>query len=120
MQKAKNKAQYGVIAIGSSDGAVKEACEGLAEQGIHLDYMRIRAFPFPQSVEDFIMDHEAVFVIEQNRDAQLMNLLLTETTVPRESLVSIKYYAGQPLGYRFVHQALTDEITALSERRKSA
>jgi len=94
--------------------------QGLAEQGIHLDYMRIRAFPFPQSVEDFIMDHEAVFVIEQNRDAQLMNLLLTETTVPRESLVSIKYYAGQPLGYRFVHQALTDEITALSERRKSA
>lgn len=120
IQKAKGKAKYGVIAIGSSDGAVKEACAGLAEQGIHLDYMRIRAFPFPQSVEDFIMDHEAVFVIEQNRDAQLMNLLLTETTVPRESLVSIKYYAGQPLGYRFVYQALTDEIAILSERRKSA
>ena len=118
--KAKSKAKYGVIAIGSSDGAVREACAGLAEDGIHLDYMRIRAFPFPQSVEDFILDHEAVFIVEQNRDAQLLNLLLTETTVPRESLVSIKYYAGQPLGYRFVHQALTDEIAVLSKRKKSA
>ena len=120
VKKSKVKAKYGVIAIGSSDGAVREACKGLAQDGIHLDYMRIRAFPFPQSVEDFILDHDAVFVIEQNRDAQLMNLLLTETTVPRESLVSIKYYAGQPLGYRFVHQALTDEIAKLSEQRKSA
>ena len=99
---------------------MREACEGLSAEGIHLDYMRIRAFPFPQSVEDFILDHEAVFVVEQNRDSQLKNLLLTETTVPRESLVSIKYYAGQPLGYRFVHKALTDEIAALSKRRKSA
>ena len=118
--KAKNKAKYGVIAIGSSDGAVHEACEGLADEGIHLDYMRIRAFPFPQSVEDFIMDYEAVFIVEQNRDAQLLNLLLTETVVPRESLISIKYYAGQPLGYRFVHQVLMNEIAKLSERRKSA
>ena len=120
VKKAKSKAKYGVIAIGSSDGAVREACEGLSAEDIHLDYMRIRAFPFPQSVEDFILDHEAVFVVEQNRDSQLKNLLLTETTVPRESLVSIKYYAGQPLGYRFVHKALTDEIAALSKRRKSA
>ena len=118
--KAKNKAKYGVIAIGSSDCAVKEACAKLAKDGVDLDYMRIRAFPFPQSVEDFIMDHEAVFVIEQNRDAQLMNLLLTETSVPRESLVSITYYAGQPLGFRFVRQALLDEIATLSKRRKSA
>ena len=118
--KAKNKAKYGVIAIGSSDCAVKEACAKLAKDGVDLDYMRIRAFPFPQSVEDFIMEHEAVFVIEQNRDAQLMNLLLTETSVPRESLVSITYYAGQPLGFRFVRQALLDEIATLSKRRKSA
>jgi len=120
VKKAKGKAKYGVIAIGSSDGAVREACAGLAQDGIHLDYMRIRAFPFPQSVEDFIMDHEVVFIVEQNRDAQLMNLLLTETTVPRESLISVKYYAGQPLGYRFVYQTLTDEIAALSKRKKSA
>jgi len=66
------------------------------------------------------MDHEVVFIIEQNRDAQLMNLLLTETNVPRESLVSIKYYSGQPLGFRFVRDALTKEIGKLSRKRKSA
>jgi len=117
---AKTKTKYGVIAIGSSDCAVREACGELAKDGIHLDYMRIRAFPFPQSVDDFIMDHEVVFIIEQNRDAQLMNLLLTETNVPRESLVSIKYYSGQPLGFRFVRDALTKEIGKLSRKRKSA
>ena len=82
--------------------------------------MRIRAFPFPQSVEDFIMEHDKVFVIEQNRDAQLMNMLLTETSVPRENLGSITYYAGQPLGFRFVRDSLTEEIGKLSKRRKSA
>lgn len=118
--KAKQKASYGVIAIGSSDGAVKEACDKLAAEGTHLDYMRIRAFPFPQSVEDFITSHDKVFVIEQNRDAQLMNLLVAETAVTKADLVSIKYYAGQPLGYRFVHKALTDEIAAHSSQRKLA
>lgn len=118
--KAKQKAAYGVIAIGSSDGAIKEACDKLASEGTHLDYMRIRAFPFPQSVEDFIASHEQVFVIEQNRDAQLMNLLVAETAATKASLTSIKYYAGQPLGYRFVHKALTDEIAVLSSQRKSA
>lgn len=120
IRKAKKKTSYGVIAIGSSDGAVNEACDKLADEGIHLDYMRIRAFPFPSSVEDFIMSHDKVFVIEQNRDAQLMNLLIAETSVPKSSLISVKYYAGQPLGYRFVHQALTDEIGKLSQQRKSA
>ena len=118
--KAKSKAKYGVIAIGSSDCAVREACGELSKDGIHLDYMRIRAFPFPQSVEDFIMEHDKVFVIEQNRDAQLMNILLTETSVPRDNLGSITYYAGQPLGFRFVRDALTEEIGKLSKRRKSA
>ena len=118
--KAKSKTKYGVIAIGSSDCAVREACGELSKDGIHLDYMRIRAFPFPQSVEDFIMDHDKVFVIEQNRDAQLMNMLLTETSVPRENLGSITYYAGQPLGFRFVRDSLTEEIGKLSKRRKSA
>ena len=117
-RKAKSKAKYGVIAIGSSDGAVREACAGLAKEGIHFDYMRIRAFPFAQSVEDFIQCYDAVFVVEQNRDAQLMNLLLTETTVPRDLLVSVKYYAGQPLGYRFVHDALSAKVKALSSKKK--
>ncbi|MDG1522821.1 MAG: 2-oxoacid:acceptor oxidoreductase subunit alpha [Hellea sp.] len=118
--KSQKKTNYGVIAIGSSDGAVREACINLEKQGIHIDYMRIRSFPFADSVEEFIVEHDLVFIVEQNRDAQLMNLLLTETNVPRESLASIKYYAGQPLNYKFVYKALFTGIMANSKNKKTA
>lgn len=108
--KAKGHARYGLIAIGSSDGAVLEACDRLAEQGLHFDYMRVRGFPFAQSVEDFILEHDQVFVIEQNRDGQLHDLLLTETNVTKDKLASITYYAGEPLSYRFVYGALMEQM----------
>ena len=103
---ANGTAKYGIIAIGSSDGAIIEACDRLSEEGQHFDYLRVRGFPFAAEVQSFIMKYDAVFVIEQNRDGQLHDLLLTETTVPREKLVSVKYYAGEPLSYRFVATAL--------------
>ncbi|MDG1126009.1 MAG: 2-oxoacid:acceptor oxidoreductase subunit alpha [Hellea sp.] len=118
--KSQKKTNYGVIAIGSSDGAVREACINLEKQGVYIDYMRIRSFPFSDSVEEFIIEHDLVFIVEQNRDAQLMNLLLTETNVPRENLVSVKYYAGQPLNYKFVYEALFKGIMANSKNKKTA
>ena len=118
--KVRKKTNYGVIAIGSSDGAVREACINLEKQGVYIDYMRIRSFPFADSVEEFIVEHDLVFIVEQNRDAQLMNLLLTETNVPRESLASVKYYAGQPLNYKFVYEALFKGIMANSKNKKTA
>jgi 2-oxoglutarate ferredoxin oxidoreductase subunit alpha len=118
--KSQKKTNYGVIAIGSSDGAVREACINLEKQGVYIDYMRIRSFPFADSVEEFIIEHDLVFIVEQNRDAQLMNLLLTETNVPRENLVSVKYYAGQPLNYKFVYEALFKGIMANSKNKKTA
>jgi len=113
---ANGTANYGIIAIGSSDGAVIEACDRLSEQGLHFDYMRVRGFPFAAEVQSFIMKYDAVFVIEQNRDGQLHDLILAETTVPREKLISVKYYAGEPLSYRFVASALQEQ----TEVRKSA
>lgn len=118
--KSQKKTNYGVIAIGSSDGAVREACINLEKEGVYIDYMRIRSFPFADSVEEFIIEHDLVFIVEQNRDAQLMNLLLTETNVPRENLVSVKYYAGQPLNYKFVYEALFKGIMANSKNKKTA
>ncbi|MDC1062550.1 2-oxoacid:acceptor oxidoreductase subunit alpha [Hellea sp.] len=118
--KSQKKTNYGVIAIGSSDGAVREACINLEKQGVYIDYMRIRSFPFADSVEEFIIEHDLVFIVEQNRDAQLMNLLLTETNVPRENLVSVKYYAGQPLNYKFVYEALFKGLMANSKNKKTA
>lgn len=82
--------------------------------------MRIRSFPFADSVEKFIVEHDLVFIVEQNRDAQLMNLLLTETNAPRDSLASVKYYAGQPLNYKFVYKALFTRIMDNSKNKKTA
>ena len=113
---AKQKTAHGIISLGSCDGAVLEACDKLASEGFYLDYLRVRGFPFSAEVEKFIMDHDEVFVVEQNRDAQLLNLLLTETEAERKKLISLLHYSGEPLGYRFVYGALKQQ----SLSRKSA
>src|SRR5690606_36577234 len=82
----------GIVAVGSSDPAVTEAVERLAESGIHVDYCRIRAFPFGVEVERFLDEHERVFVVEQNRDAQPRALLTLETSCPKERLTSVLHY----------------------------
>jgi 2-oxoglutarate ferredoxin oxidoreductase subunit alpha len=72
LKRAGEETSIGIIAYGSSDGAVLEALDQLAAGGIHADYMRVRAFPFNGEVNDFVHSHETVFVVEQNRDAQLL------------------------------------------------
>src|SRR6185437_4331049 len=75
-RRAKEKAKYGVIYYGSTSVAMDEALASLAAEGQHLDALRIRAFPFADSVMDFINAHDQVFLVEQNRDAQLQKLLV--------------------------------------------
>ena len=116
LRNAANKTNAGILALGSSDPAVIEAQERLAQTGMHLDYMRIRAFPFADAIEDFMDAHDVIYVVEQNRDAQLMSLLINETPVTKDKLVSVRYYAGEPLSYKFV----MDEITEHLAIRKSA
>jgi 2-oxoglutarate ferredoxin oxidoreductase subunit alpha len=95
-------AKIGLISLGGCDSAVREAVDDLKSQGIAADYMRIRAFPFDDSVEAFINRHETNFVIEQNRDAQLHTLLIAETSVSKERLQSILVYGGFPLSSHHV------------------
>ncbi|MEE9348123.1 MAG: 2-oxoacid:acceptor oxidoreductase subunit alpha [Robiginitomaculum sp.] len=111
---AKSVADYAIIAIGSSDGAIIEARDRLADTGLNIDYMRVRGFPFADAVSAFIKAHKKTFVIEQNRDGQLHNLLLTETDAPREKLGSILHYNGDPLSFKFVQAALIKAIGELS------
>ncbi len=110
VHKAERQARYGMIAIGTSDAAAQEARLRLEADGMPVDYMRIRAFPFTDEVEAFMAEHEEVFIIDQNRDAQLLNLLLTETSVAREKLIPILHYSGEPLNYRFVYDELMKRI----------
>lgn len=87
----------GVIYFGTSTYSAEEALEILAEEGIHLDAMRVRAFPFGKSFREFIDSHERLFVIEQNRDAQFKSLMMIELDVDASKLISILNYDGMPI-----------------------
>jgi len=87
----------GVIFFGTSTYAAIEALELLAEDGIQLDAMRPRAFPFGKAFRDFVDAHERVFVIEQNRDAQFRSLMMIELGADAAKLVSVLNYDGMPI-----------------------
>ncbi len=105
-------ARLGVIAIGSCDGAVREAMELLAAHEIEADYLRICGFPFHASVERFLYDHEITFIVEQNRDAQLRSLLTLETCVPKNRLRSVLVYGGFPLSAKHVVDGILNQLEA--------
>jgi 2-oxoglutarate ferredoxin oxidoreductase subunit alpha len=96
------KAREGVIYFGSTTPAMHEALEMLEAQGHRLDGLRVRAFPFAEAVWDFIAAHDRVFVVEQNRDAQLRTLLMTEGGVDAARLVPVLHYDGTPITARFI------------------
>jgi 2-oxoglutarate ferredoxin oxidoreductase subunit alpha len=106
MRRSRKRASWGIVATGSCDGAIREALDRLAEKGVCADYCRVRAFPFHKKVRQFLEQHEQVFVVEQNRDAQLKTLLMAETGYPAARLKSVLHYGGLPMDYRCVAEAL--------------
>jgi 2-oxoglutarate ferredoxin oxidoreductase subunit alpha len=106
--------RVGVIYYGSTAPAMDEALEALARGGIFLDTLRIRAFPFADAVVDFVLEHDQVFVIEQNRDAQLRTLLVTECALDPARLVPILHYDGTPITARFITAAVGEQWRALT------
>jgi 2-oxoglutarate ferredoxin oxidoreductase subunit alpha len=90
-------ARYGVISLGGCDLAVREAMGILKEQGHPGNYLRVRGFPFGEEIEAFLAAHDILYVVEQNRDAQLKSLLILETQVPKHKLRSVLAYSGFPL-----------------------
>ncbi len=108
--RSPGKTDIGLVAIGSSDGAVNEALDLLKAQGVTLDYLRIRAFPFGTEVEKFLAEHKTVFVVEQNRDAQLKSLLTLETAVEKSKLKSLLHYSGLPVSSKFIVDGVLAEL----------
>jgi 2-oxoglutarate ferredoxin oxidoreductase subunit alpha len=106
-------ATFGLVTIGGCDAAAREALETLRANGHVGDYMRIRGFPFPDSVEEFLQKHDVNFIVEQNRDAQLKTLLTIETGVSKDRLSSILAYGGFPLSARSV----VEKVQATREGR---
>ena len=105
-----------IVSLGSCDAPVREALAALRKSGISIDYLRVRGFPFGAEVEEFLAAHQTVFVVEQNRDAQLRALLTMETSVEKKKLRSILHYNGLPMTAATivdgVNKALDKEVAA--------
>ncbi len=114
LRHAAQQTRLGVIYFGSTAPAMDEALTGLAAEGIHLDALRLKAFPFPQTVQDFIDNHDRVFVVEQNRDAQMRTLLINELQVDPAWLMAVLHFDGTPITARFIAEAITRHVHALA------
>jgi 2-oxoglutarate ferredoxin oxidoreductase subunit alpha len=99
---APRPARFGAIFYGSTSPAMVEALDALAERGILVNALRVRAFPFANEIVEFCNSHPWVFVVEQNRDAQLKTLLVNEARVNQNRLISVLHYDGTPITARFI------------------
>ncbi|MBX5459455.1 MAG: 2-oxoacid:acceptor oxidoreductase subunit alpha [Steroidobacteraceae bacterium] len=100
----------GIISLGSCDGAIREAMDVLQTEGVRVNYMRVRSFPFTEDVERFLAAHRLLFVVEQNRDAQFRSLLTLETQVDRSKLRSLLHYNGLPISSSFIVEGVLEEV----------
>ncbi len=110
---ADQPARIGVIYYGSTTPAMHEAMETIGGGGHPLDMLRLRAFPFHESVADFIAEHDFVFVVEQNRDGQMRTLLVNELNIDPARLVPVLHYDGTPITARFIARAIGEHLAAL-------
>jgi len=99
-----------ILSIGSCDGAVREALVQLKDKNVGLNYCRVKAFPFPKSVREFIDKHDLIYVVEQNRDAQLRSLLILDAEISQEKLIPLLHYDGMPIGADFVVKRVLEEV----------
>ena len=104
------KYRVGIISIGSCDGAVGEARARLMDTGVGLNYMRIKSFPFNDEVQGFLDAHDRIYVVEQNRDAQLRSLLTLETQVNSEKLVPALSYNGLPIEAKSIVAMINEDM----------
>ena len=120
VKKASKPTKFGVIHFGSTSPAMQEALDVLETQGMPLDALRVRGFPFHSSVVDFIEAHDHVFVVEQNRDGQLRHMLTIECGLDPAQLISIVHYDGTPITARFITKAIASRLALFSPLKEVA
>ncbi len=103
-------ATMGIVTVGACHAACIEAIDLLKKEGIAIDFLRVRGFPFGEEVQRFLDAHDVNFVVEMNRDAQLRSLLMLETGVHIEKLESVRYYGGFPLSAHHVVSGIKARI----------
>jgi 2-oxoglutarate/2-oxoacid ferredoxin oxidoreductase subunit alpha len=113
-RNAARPTRYGALYFGSTTAAMHEALAALEAKGIDLNLMRVRAFPFSDEVINFVLDHDRVFLIEQNRDAQLRTLLISEGALDPARLIPVLHYDGTPITARFIIDEITERWAILT------
>ena len=103
----------GILYYGTSAIPMQEALDLLQEDGIGLDCIRVRGFPFGEEVYDFIARHDLVFVVDQNRDAQMRTLLTIEGDIDPARLISVRYYAGLSISAATIHDQVLEHFKVL-------
>ena len=115
MMQGDGAAAIGAICYGTTSQSMQEASQMLQDDSCHLDVLRVRAFPFGSEIKDFIAGHDRVFVVEQNRDAQLLKLLVAELGAAHDRLVPVLHFNGTPITARFIYA----QIIGYLQSRKS-
>ena len=116
LNASKEPARFGAIYYGSTSPAMAEALDALSRQGIYVNALRVRSFPFQDEIFDFVASHSKVFVIEQNRDAQLKTLLVNDAGINPASLISVLHYDGTPITARYITGEIAEIVAALNVR----
>jgi 2-oxoglutarate ferredoxin oxidoreductase subunit alpha len=117
LRKAARPARAGVIYYGSTAAAMDEAVDLLAAQGLEVDALRIRAFPLTPEIGEFVRAHDQVFVVEQNRDAQMRTLMASDLAVDSTRLISILHYGGMPITARFIVGEILARLRRSTQKR---
>jgi len=111
LYQTENKSPYGLIFFGTSTYSAEEAMDDMAASGTVFDAMRLKSFPFNKTVEEFIDSHEMVFIIEQNRDAQMRSLLINELNVNPQKMISVLNYDGMPITSQFITNRINKTLS---------
>jgi 2-oxoglutarate ferredoxin oxidoreductase subunit alpha len=105
LYQVENNSEYGILFFGTSQYSAEEAMDMLKEDKFLVDGLRIKSFPFDQIAIDFLKDHKFIFIVEQNRDAQMKSLIMIELGISAEKLISVLNYDGLPItATNIVHQ----------------
>ncbi len=110
IESAARTTRSGVVWFGSTSAAMAESLAELEREGIHLDRMRLTGFPFADAVADFIAAHDHVYLVEQNRDAQMKMLLVNECGIDPARLISVLHYDGTPITARFITREIAEKV----------
>jgi len=106
----KNQSENGILFFGTSQYSSEEAMDLMKADGLIFDAIRIKSFPFTKEVEEFIASHKRIFVVEQNRDAQMRSLLMIELNTNPDKLISVLNYDGMPITADFIVESIKSRL----------